>query len=243
MFSGIEKAKPIIMALCALSAAASLSSCSTAQNVLEEAYRGTKAFVKGTAKSLDPIKNTATEYGEIVDNDILKTKEELDNARFEDVANNRRQFVGIVKDMSRFILEKSAGDPEKNIKGKNIEYIIPDMEEEFMNSEAAQSYGGRKKDAVRVFVKSFKIMTHYFSNDASRAFFLAASRNSILCQTFPLIQEKDDALMRKKAVIDAAAMIGYKMDVSEEIMEKEMRLHIMVKGKRVLNYLRGKENE
>lgn len=247
MFSGIEKTKPIIMALCALSAAASLSSCSSTQQVMKKVYHGTVAVVKGTANSFTPLENMgkkiSTEYDELVEKDILETKEALEDARYEDVTDNRAQFVCVVKDMSRFILEKSAGDPEKNIEGKNIEYIIPDMEKEFLSTKAGKSYGGRKKNAVRVFVESFKIMTHYFSDNASRDFFLTASRNSILCQTFPLIREKDDAITRKEAVIRSAAMIGYTMDVSEDIMEKEKRLHYMMKGQKLLNYMRNKSND
>lgn len=249
MFSGIKKAKPIIMALCALSAAASLSSCSTTQQFMKKAYHGTVAVVKGTANSITPIDgvmdNVSTEYDELVEKDILETKAALEDARYEDVKNNRPKFVGVVKDMSRFVLGKSAGDPEKEIEGKNIEYIISDsnMEKEFLSTKAGKSYGGRKKNAVRVFVESFKIMTHYFSDNASRDFFSTASRNTKLCVTFPLLREKDDALTRKKAVIRSAAMIGYTMDVSEDIMEKEKRLHYMMKGQKLLNYMRNKSND
>lgn len=247
MFINIEKTKRIALALCALSTVVSLSSCSTTKQAFKKVYHGTVAVVKGTANSITPIRNAvdnvSTEYDELVEKDILQTKEELEDARYEDVANNRGRFVCVVKDMSRFILEKSAGDPEKNIEGKNIEYIIPDMEKEFLSTKVGKSYGGRKKNAVRVYVESFKIMTHYFSDNASKDFFLTASRNSTLCQTFPLLREKDDSLTRKKAVISSAKMIGYTMDVSEDIMEKEKRLHYMMKGKRVLNYLRNKENE
>ncbi len=247
MFIGVERAKQVVLALCALSTVASLSSCATTKQALKKVYNGTIAVVKGTANSITPIKNAAdnisTEYDELVEKDILQTKEELEDARYEDVADNRERFVGVVKDMARFILEKSAGDSEKNIEGKNIEYIIPDMEKEFLSTKVGKSYGGRKKNAVRVYVESFKIMTHYFSDNASKDFFTTASWNSKLCQTFPLLREKDDALTRKKAVISSAKMIGYTMDVSEDIMEKEKRLHYMMRGKRVLNYLRNKTNE
>lgn len=239
----MQKAKYAILALYSLGLAGTFTSCST----IKELYRGTVAVAKGAVKSTPIVKdvaeNVSTEYDELLEKDIIQTKEELDDARYQDVQNNRAQFVGVVKDMARFILEKSAGDPANNVVGKNIEYIVPDMEKEFLSTVAGKKYGGRKKNAVRVYVESFKIMTHYFSDNASRAFFLTASRNSTLCQTFPLLREKDDALTRKRAVIQSAAMIGYTMDVSEDIMEKEKRLHYTLKGKKLLNFLRDKENQ
>ena len=56
------------------------------------------------------------------------------------------------------------------------------------------------------------------------------------------MREKDDGLTRRKAMIQNARMIGFTMDVSIDVMDKETELFITIKGQEFLNFIRGKEN-
>lgn len=223
-----------------------LTSCSTSKGILSTVYDGTASVVEGMTDSIPGVNklksNIKESYDKRLERRILLLKQDLEDAQYEDVIENRDDFISVIKDMSRFILAKSAGDPEKNIARRNIQYVIPSMEEEFMNSDAAKSYGGRKKDAVKVLIESFKIMSIYFSEEASQAFFKKASYSTLLCKQFHILREKDDGMTRKRAMIDNAKMIGFSMDVSKDIMDKETVLHMAVKGQEFLNLIRNKEN-
>lgn len=246
MSAVMQKAKYAILALYSLGLAGTFTSCSSTKRICDTVYDGTASLIEGTADSLpwvNKLKSNITEsHDKRIERRILALKEDLEDAQYEDIIKNRGLFVGVIKDMSRFILAKSAGDPENNIPRKNIQYVIPSMEEEFMNSDVAKSYGGRKKNAVKVLIESFKIMSYYFSEEASQSFFKKASYSTALCKQFHILREKDDGLTRRKAMIQNARMIGFTMDVSKDVMDKETELFITIKGQEFLNFIRGKEN-
>lgn len=233
----------LIVTLAALS---TLVSCQSVKQVAANVYDGAASVVEGAADSLPGINrlssNISESYDERLKKRIVSLEDELEDAKYEDVENNRDLFVGVMKEMAEFILKKAQGDPENNVAGENIEYIIPAMEKEFMRTDAAKKFGGRKKNAVRVLLESFKIMSTYFSDDASRAFFEKLSKDSALCKNFIILRDKDDSLTCKKAMRKNAEMIGFKMDISEEILLKEKELDVALKGQRVLNFIRNKEN-
>lgn len=241
----IQNAKYAILALYSLGLAGTFTSCSTTKRIWNSVYDGTASILEGTADSLPGINklksNIAESHDKRIERRILALKEDLEDAQYEDVIKNRDHFVKVIKDLSRFILAKSAGNPENNIPRKNIQYVIPSIEEEFMNSDVAKSYGGRKKDAVKVLIESFKIMSLYFSEEASQSFFQKASYSTELCKQFHILREKDDGWTRRKAMIQNAKMIGFSMDVSKAVMNIEAELSVTIKGQEFLNLIRGKE--
>ncbi len=235
------------LGICIAMSGVGLCSCSTVKEITQAAYRGSSALVRGVVRSLpgvgEAVEKIDESYDEAAAREIAEMQQRLEDARYQDVQENRAEFVGVIQEMSRFILQKAAGDPEKNIPGDNFEYIVPTMEKEFLRTEQGKKYGGRKKDAVRVLVESFKIMTHYFSDVASKAFFEKAATSWRLCLNFHILREKDDALVRKKAMIDNARMINFEMDVSSDVMTQERLLHYAKQGQDALNLVRGKERE
>lgn len=188
------------------------------------------AFLRGMFKTAPLIGNVSAEYLKAFDETIINQKKILDTIAFNDVVNNQTAYIPTIQALARLIVKKA--DETQS----NIEYVIPGIEKDFIESEEGQTYGDRMKSAVRILLDHFSIVSKKFSEKGNRKLFLALIYNKDLCAQMPLINKNDDVVNQQKNIIKLANMVSYPIDILTPLFRAQQNYQRMLDIKKTLEY-------
>lgn len=183
------------------------------------------ALLKGTFHSL-PIfgslgKNVSNEYSKVIEKTIINQQELIDKMDFALIEQNRRYYIPTIQAISKMIIQKA------DETHSNIEFVIPSIEKDFLQSKKGKTYGDDMKSALKILVSHFSIVSNKLSEDANRALFTTLMYNHDFCEKMPLISKNDDVITKKQKISVTAQMVGYTFKTNTPRFNAEQNLKRM----------------
>lgn len=195
------------------------------------------AVAKGAFNSLPFIgsltKNVSDEYSKVLDKAIINQQETIEKMDFNMVERNRRFYTPTIQAVSRMIIAKA--DESQS----NIEFVVPSIEKDFLQSDKGKTYGDDMKAALRVLVYHFSTVSGKLSETANRALFTSLTYNYDLCEEMPLISKNDDAIKKKEKISLIAQMVGHSFKTNSLRFNAEQNLKKMKAMKDALQITNG----